>query len=853
MIDVIAMPSGSGLLLVLLTAAWGAGAENEAPDQAGRDRIVAPFFQRYCDKCHTGEKSESEFRLDSTKLLTDFGDAATRARWREIVNVLNSHEMPPEKETQPSAEEVASVVDWITEQTVRAEYIKRERSVVLRRLNRAEYSNTIRDLIGVDYDAAGFPQDPPAGGFDNNGAALTVSPFHMEMYLAAAQQILDRALVEGERPKTIRWRFQPKVGPADRTRLRLDEKNNPIVNGNNNRQEGDWVVVHHNSWDKSIGARDFRVPTPGLYAIRIHAAGRTPSRDQVVASASAILKERQEEQDKQNPKGREWTQKQFEKDLLHFQNDRIYDYGPARLKLVLQLGPQPRTLAEFDIDSSPERPKVYEQFARFTTESAGISLEYAYPIPNVLENFWMQGRDKFARPELMVDWFEIEGPIYEAWPPSSHSRILFASPLRESDEPRYVREVLGKFMRRAYRRPVEPDEIDSKLKLYTAARAEKSLVDAIKVPLTAILTSPHFLYLAGPTVESDASRSLLTDHALASRLSYFLWSSMPDDELFQLADAGRLKDVKVQASQIDRMLATPKAAALVQNFTDQWLGVRDVGTNPPAADLYPQYDRHLETSIVGESRAYFEEFLQHDLDARQMIRSDFVTVNERLARYYGIPNVRGDSFRRVAVPKGVRRGGIVTQASILTVTSNGTRTSPVKRGTWILKTLLGTDPGLPVANAGEIAPKVPGIDKATVRQRLEIHRTLAQCARCHNKIDPLGFALENFNAAGEWRDREGFGYKGRIESNDPLIDASSKMPDGTVIDGVAGLQQAMLTREDQFLGTLAAKLMTYACGRELGLADQPMVKAAVANMKQNRYTLRSLLKFIVASEPFQTK
>ena len=301
------------------------------------------------------------------------------------------------------------------------------------------------------------------------------------------------------------------------------------------------------------------------------------------------------------------------------------------------------------------------------------------------------------------------------------------------------------------------------------------------------------------------------------------------------------------------MLADTKSESFVKNFAGQWLGLRDVGNNPPAEDLYPQYDRHLETSMVGESEAYFAEFLQHDIDARQMIKSDFVTINERLARFYGIPDVQGDQFRRVAVPAGVHRGGIVTQASILTTTSNGTRTSPVKRGTWVLKTLLGTDPGLPVANAGEIAPKVPGIDKATVRKRLEIHRELPQCARCHSKIDPLGFALENFNATGDWRDREGFGYKGRIERDDPLIDASSKMPDGTQITGVEGLQAAMLKKEDLFLGVLATKLMTYACGRELGLADQPTVKAAVADMKSQGYTLRSLVKYVVVSEVFSTR
>lgn len=848
---------------------------DEVPiDAAGYKKTVAPFLQKYCGECHAGAKPEGEFAIDAARLVNDFGDIGTRGKWREIVNVLNSHEMPPEKETQPTPTEVAAVVDWITEQTVQAELIKRERTVVLRRLNRNEYRNTIRDLIGVDFDTSGFPQDPPAGGFDNNGSALTLSPLHVEMYLQAAQQILDRALVEGDRPSGIKWRFVPKVGDMDRTRVRLDKENNAIVNGGNNQQEGEWVVVHHESWDKGVNARDFRVPVAGLYTIRVQAAGRIPTHEQVVASAEKALANRRDEQDAKKPDGKKWTQQQYQRDLEHFRTVRMYDYGPPRIKLNLQLGPLPRTIAEFDADGTPDQPKVHEFTTRFTTEKAGVGIEYAYAIPRVLENFWMQGHPNFARPELMISWFEIEGPVYDAWPPKSHTGILFDSPSQKVSEEKYVREVLTRFMARAFRRPVKPTEVDAKLALFQANRAGKSFVEAIKLPLIGVLTSPHFLYLVedssrstvagstGNTQRPSSTRGLtpprspaqpLSPHEVASRLSYFLWSSMPDQELIQLADSGKLLDPQVRTAQVDRMLADPKSSAFVKNFVGQWLNLRDVGANPPAADLYPQYDRHLETSMIGESEAYFAEFLRGDLDARQMIKSDFVTVNERLARFYGIPGVKGDQFRKVPVPPGVHRGGIVTQASILTITSNGTRTSPVKRGTWILKTLLNTDPGLPVANAGEIAPKVPGIDKATVRQRLEIHRQLPQCARCHAKIDPLGFALENFNAAGDWRDREGFGYKGRVERDDPLIDASSKMPDGTEIVGVDGLQTSMLKKEDLFLGALASKLLTYACGREMGLADQPAVKAAVAQMKQQNYSLRSLVKFVVTSSEFSTR
>jgi hypothetical protein len=838
-----------------VSVAWAAepagGSKTVPIDRPGYQQQVAPFLKQYCGACHFGSEAEAEFRVDEQSLPIDFGVASTRLRWHEVVDVLNSHSMPPEGEPQPSAAEVARVVDWITEQAVQAELVQRSHQAVLRRMNREEYRNTIRDLMGVDFDPAGFPEDPTAGGFDNNGQALTISPLHMELYLAAAQQILDRALVEGDRPAAIRWKFNPLVGPADQTRLRIDEKNNPIVNGNNNQTEGDWVVVHHASWDKAVGARDFRVPVAGDYLIRIRAAGRSPSRGQVIESARRFLEYRRDEQDAKNPAGKRWTQQQFQDDLKHFETNRMYDYGPPRVKLVVQLGPQPRTIAEFDADGQVDQPKTHEFRTRMTTETAGISIEYAYAIPTEVENFWMQGNDRFARPELLIDWFELEGPLYDGWPPSSHTSILFPSPLQKSNPREYVRQVLTRFMTKAFRRPVTKSEVESKLALYQPPGPGESLVDAVKLPLIAVLTSPHFLYLLPADAGGGSDR--LTDHQLATRLSYFLWSSTPDEELLQLAQQGRLKDPAVRQQQVDRLLADSRSEAFVKDFTGQWLGLREVGANPPAIDLFPQYDRHLETSMIGESEAFVREFLHHDLDVRQMVRSEFVTINERLARFYGIPDVRGDQFRKVPVPSGVQRGGIVTQASILTITSNGTRTSPVKRGTWILKTLLGIDPGLPVANAGEIAPKVPGIDKATVRQRLEIHRELPQCARCHSKIDPLGFALENFDASGEWREREGFGYKGRVQRDDPLIDAASKMPDGREINGVAGLQQAMLDQSERFLSSLSTKVLTYALGRELSLSDRQTVQQAVSHLQQTDHSLRSLLKFVVASDAFSRR
>ena len=831
------------VLVLLLLPFIGEGASTDFR------RDVLPFLDKHCKRCHGPDKSKGDLRVDED-LSTNFLDYVSHEKWGEVINVLNGHEMPPEDEPQPSTDEVAKVVDWITGEMVKAEMERRDAVVVLRRMNRAEYRNTIRDLIGIDFDVSALPLDPPTGGFDNNGGALTMSPLHVELYLQLAGRILDRALVEGERPSSIRWRFQPEEGDGDRHRIELPNKQRPIVHGAKCRKEGDFTVMHHDSWNLVPNARGFNLPEEGEYIIRVRAGGWVPSRAAVVDSAKQFLVERFEKDLKKNPGRADSHKARLKTDLDHFQTDRMYDYGPPRLALTLNLGGQPQVVAEWDVDAPKDKPQVYEFRVRCTTESAGIRLAYGYDIPRELENFWFQGKDEFARPEVWLDWFEIEGPIHEAWPPASHRRLL--APAEGDSDVAAAKEVLASFMRRAYRRPVTDAEVGEKLVLFEQVRGQKdSFVEAIKIPLMAVMASPHFLYLSEPSGQKEARA--LSDHELASRLSYFLWSSMPDETLFQLADQGRLRDESVLLSQVDRMLADPKSEAFVKNFAGQWLGLREVGANPPAQDLFRRYDRHLEISIVEESESFFREILKNDLSVMNFVKSDFAVVNERLARFYGIPGVKGDHLRRVKLPADVQRGGVITHASMLTITSNGTRTSPVKRGTWLLKNILGMDPGLPVANVGDIAPKVPGIDKATVRQRLEIHRELPQCARCHNKIDPLGLALENFDGSGAWRLQEGFGYKGRISSNDPFIDASARLPDGTEINGVSDLQDALVQKEDLFLGCLAGKLMTYALGRELGIADQPAVDAVVADGKKNDYSLRSLLKSIVTSHLFQTK
>lgn len=823
-------------------------------DSTGYRQLIKPFLKAYCANCHESNSAEAGLDIE-VDLPNEFLDLTVAERWAEVVDVLNSHEMPPEDETQPDPEHVAKVVDWITAQIVQAETISRSSQITIRRLNKNEYRNTIRDMLGIKYEPDSFPQDPAAGGFDNNGSALNLSALHLELYYNAAREILDRALVEGEQPETIRWRFEHEEASGDYN-LREYGDQKIIVHGGDCRKEGNMTIVSRDQYNFRPTAREIRLKDAGEYVIRVRVGGRVPSRQEVVDGASAFYSRRRDEDLMLTPDAYEWAQAQYEKNMEPFKSNPIYDYGAPRLRIMLNKGGQPEKLDEFDINASHLEPHTYESKTRFTTDNSGIELEYAYSIPKLPENDWFQHEDGFPRPEVWLDWTELEGPIYETWPPESHKRII-PREIPETEEAKSVlaRVVIENFATMAYRRRVSIAEVDAKFRLYEAAAAEtESFIEAIKAPLAAVLVSPNFLFMAEPDQPGVDVPRKLNDVEIASRLSFFLWSSQPDQVLRELVDDRDMTDPEVLVSQVDRMLKDVKAQRFTKNFSGQWLGLREVGANPPVAEKYPHYDTHVEHSIINESYRFFHEIMMKDLSCENFIRSDFVVINERLARYYNIPDVKGDNFRPVKIPNGIPRGGIMTQASMLTTTSNGTRTSPVNRGVWILKNVLGTDPGLPVANAGEISPKVPGIDKATVRQRLEIHRELPQCARCHNKIDPLGFALENFDAAGRWREKEKFSAGPEEKAmEDPSIDASAKLPDGTEINGIEDLQSALVKRKSKFYYCFAEKMFTYALGRELGVADRPTIEAAVDYMNKNNETIRSLIKFIVTSDAFLTK
>lgn len=823
---------------------------------------IGPFLTMHCIKCHGPDKQLANLRLDGLDATSI--DRRTAEKWHEILVRVSSGEMPPEEETRPSADAQAKVISWIGSYLRRADRVLKSTGgqTVMRRLNRAEYNLTIRDLMGVNFTPADdFPADSSAHGFDNIGAALSLSPLHLEKYLTAARMLVSEAIVTGDAPPRRTWHFE--VDEAVNKQLWLKEKdadnrerNYALVEGANNKAEAGFVKLRTDGWDKKVGFRAFKFPHAGEYLVRVRAASRVPDYE---TTKQLVLAKKQQELDRDLEKAKSdaerakvvdrWERYIWPGFRKHVETDSMYRYGPPRMKITTQEGV---VLTEVDVDASEQEPRVYEFRFRIPQSSDGIKIANNYNIPSVLENFAIQGHDDFPRPELLVDWIELEGPYLDSWPPPSHQKILFDSPKR-NDEPAYVREVLSRFASRAFRRRATEEEVAKLLSLYDQSRAKsESLEQAIQLPLVAVLTSPHFLFLVEKPSENPTSGKL-DDFELASRLSYFLWSSMPDDTLFRLAATGELHQPEVLAREVQRMLADDKSKAFVKHFTGQWLSLRKVGTVVPDQSLYPWYDDHLERSMTGETEAFFAHVLSGEGRVTDFLSSDYLVLNERMARFYDIEGVRGDQFRRIEAPADAHRGGVLTQASILTITSNGTRTSPVVRGVWILEHLLGDPPPPPPPNVGDISPMVPGIDKATVRVRLEAHRKIESCAACHAKIDPLGFALENYNAIGQYREREGFGYKGRIDENDPKIDASGKLPDGREFQNLGELQKHLLDDEEKFLRCFVTKLATYALGRGIEFSDRELIEQLVSDLKKSDYKLQPLIVKLVESEAFRSR
>jgi hypothetical protein len=800
-----------GLALILLPPAAARGQQPTAgPDREFFDSKIRPVLVAHCFICHSKEteKPKGNFRLDTLPL--NFDNSESRAAWLEVAKRIKAGEMPPKSKPRPPEHAVQTVLDWVGA-GVKAADARRaaEGRVVLRRLNRVEYENSVRDLLGVPVQLKEMlPQDGAASGFDNVADALHVSSFLMEKYLEGAEKALNIAIANGPQPPLIKKRYSLKdthhiKATKEDVNLKLDD--------------GTVILFTSSAWQAVI-LSPFYPPDRGTYRFRISASG-VQSGDRPVTY-------------------------------------RV-DAG------TMGMAGHSHLVGYFDAPGG--KPGVLE-FTDFLEPRSSIRLlPYGLAGANSVHKI---GASKYDGKGLAVQWVEVEGPLHDTWPPESHRRIFGDLPQKPS--PIYnnskrvevvsanpeadAEKILRAFARRAFRRAVTDDDLRPYLKLVKARLAEKySFEKAVRVGLMAVMVSPDFLFLREKAGKLD-------DFALASRLSYFLWSSMPDDELLTLAEQGKLGAPATLRQQVERMLRSPKATAFTENFVGQWLNLREIDATIPSHILYPEYDDMLKHSMLRETYLFFEEVLKHDLSLTNFVHSDFTMLNGRLARHYGIPGVDGWEFKKVMLPKDSHRGGVLTMASVLKVTANGTYTSPILRGAFVLERILGTPPPRPPEGITAIEPDIRGAK--TIRQQLAKHRTVASCASCHTKIDPPGFALESFDVIGGWRDyyrTSGNGKPVMIDGRrmpylqGPKVDPADVMADGQQFKDIDEFKQLLLKDKNQLARALTEKLVTYATGAAPLPADQATIEAIVGSIRERDYGLRTLVHEIVQSKLFQTK
>ncbi len=767
---------------------------------------VRPFLVRHCFECHGIDEPKGDLRLD--QLSRDFTDSASREQWRTALKRVAAGEMPPESQPRPTEDEVRTFSDWVSARASAAEAADRaaQGRAVLRRLNRIEYENTVCDLLGVKIELQEvLPVDTSSHGFDNVGEALHVSSFLMERYLEAADTALDVAIANAPQPELVSKRYRCE-----------DERHVKVTTESVFRRLDDALVCFSSSAWQAITLGQFYPPDRGTYRFRISACGFQSAGKPVVFRVDA------------GP-------------MLMGTKNHLVDY--------FAVPADEPTVVEF----------VEQQEARSTIRLLPYGLASAQAVDKI-------GADAYTGPGLAIQWIEVEGPLHDAWPPESHRRLfgdLAQEPVpkrRErlevvSDDPLPDAErILRGFARRAFRRTVTDDDVQPFVALVADKLAEDySFEQAVRVGLKGMLVSPEFLFLRERPGRLD-------DFALASRLSYFLWSTMPDEELFALAEQGVLAESETLRRQVERMLAHPRAAAFTENFTGQWLGLRDIDFTAPDHRLYPEFDDMLKAAMVKEAHLFFNEVLKNDLGVTSFVASDFTLLNERLAEHYGIEGVEGPQFRKVTLPPDSHRGGVLTMAAVLKVTANGTTTSPVVRGAWVLDRIVGTPPPPPPDGVPAVDPDIRGA--TTIREQLAKHREIESCASCHAKIDPPGFALESFDVIGGWRENyrsvgngEAVTVKGRRMPyhKGPPVDPGDVLADGRRFADIDGFRQLLLDDKDQLARNLTRKLLTYATGQPPGEADQAEVDAIVGRLRERNYGLRTLVPEIVQSEAFRNK
>lgn len=813
------MSRGKNFLFLVLAAAPSLGAAAGPFDQ-----VVRPFLAKNCSTCHNAKTQSGGLNLE----LYESPNQVTKDRdlWQKLLDKLQTGQMPPKGMPRPAEADVKMVTQWIQAEFDRADRTAKPDPghVTARRLNRTEYNNTVRDLLSVDLEPADdFPQDDAVYGFDNIAAALTVSPLLMEKYLAAAEKVV-RAAVLGPDTKVATVKLTPPIP-------RRQEGANPtVITSPPPYSMTDYDVTGLAQQGSFHTTR--RIPADGDYILRVFTTGSRPAGSETqtinlyvdgkILKTFDVLDVETQTKEKM-PVGQEvrWKATAGEHHLaLAF--PRIFEGLPASFN-----GPNPSTKPALSGTTRglPPLPAnaTPEQIAQRKAIEERIKARFS----------------KFD--SLAVSELDIVGPYQPRPGPSSESlrKVYVCGHLDGKHQPGCERKIIAGMAARAFRRPVTGEETADLIAVYSDARKRgRSFEQGISLALETILVSPEFLFRIEGT-QTGSQPHLISEYELASRLSYFLWSSMPDDVLLRAARERTLRKPGVLEAQVRRMIKDARSRALAQNFAAQWLETRRLESVQPDRDRFPDFDDYLRDSMARETELFFQYIVQDDRNILDFIDAPYTFLNEELARYYKVSGVTGPEFRKVDLP-GTGRGGLVTQASVLTVSSYGNRTSPVLRGKWILENLLNAAPPPPPANVPPLDEAAVG-STASLRVQLENHRKNAVCASCHSRMDPLGFALENYNAVGQWRTEDG---------KFP-IDASGVLPDGRSFQGADGLKAILKSNPDTFAACLAEKLLVYALGRGVERYDRATIKKIVASVSDSHYRMSSLVLGIVNSVPFQ--
>ena len=777
------------------------------------------FLKKHCIACHGAEEAKGDIRFD--RLSRDFKVGSDSHHWAETLDKVNSGEMPPAEEQQPTQDEIAAFVLNLSSllKEGRAARMAARPATAHYRLSRKEYQNTVYDLLGVRYDPTKpgeLNEDTLWHGYERIGSQLSLSSSHVDRYYRAADIVLDRAFPAtlGEARKVRKTAAELRYGGGTREQEALDRFGikRPL---RYLHFPGRVQPALQPNWFGTNGPEH-----SGLYRLRLQASGIRPPGGQ--PAHLSIGKKTSEE----NVDG------VIEFDITAAEdNPQIYEFEvflemPTNLHfcVVATDGVDRRGGAAF-------RNAIASRGYVFTHSSETRLLN-----PNAPQMFDDKGNGVFST--VLLDWIEWEGPLVTD---TENSRRTGVVPPDDST-PTVVAEHLQRFAQQAWRRPVKQQELKDYLQSYNTERdAGEKVTDAYRIALQGVLTSRNFIYL----VEGEPkARERLTDWELASRLSYLLWSSMPDERLFAAARGGSLNGEGLK-KQVDRMLADSRMNRFIDDFTRQWLQLHRVGMFPPDKKLYPLYDDWLETSMRAEPVEYFREMLVKNLPIEALLGSDWTMANARLCDFYGLPEPQVDGFQRVSLKPEDHRGGLLTMGAVLGLTSDGTRHRPVHRGVWLSETIFNRTPPPPPANVDPIEPIPPKGAKITIRQRIEAHAKNANCAACHRSIDPLGLAFDQYDAIGRWRTREqvpaGVG-------EDPLVDASGMMPDGrSFIDSVQ-FKQLLLEDRDKVARAFIEHLCTYALRRVLTIDDEDDLKSIEVEAKKNQYRIKDIVRAVALSE-----